>query len=250
MDYSNIKFKTVESHTAGEPTRVVLSGFPEYKCGSMMQLKSYYEKNFDHYRSMLMEEPRGHKDMVGAIITRPIQSQADVGVIYFDATRWINMCGHATIGVTTVLINEKLVEIHEPFTTITLDTPAGLVRVSAEVKNGIAQNVTFQNIPSYLCDDNLLVTLCNGKQVRCAVAYSGSFFALADVHDLGLDISTSNIGCLIDIAKEIIAKLNGMTTFKHPTENIQGVENIEFYEASSGSVGRNESLIWQQGRDI
>ena len=89
---------------------------------------------------------------------------------------------HATIGVTTVLINEKLVEIHEPFTTITLDTPAGLVRVSAEVKNGIAQNVTFQNIPSYLCDDNLLVTLCNGKQVRCAVAYSGSFFALADVH--------------------------------------------------------------------
>ena len=102
-----------------------------------------------------MCEPRGHKDMVGALLVEPISKEADIGVIYMDANRWINMCGHATIGVSMTLVNENLVKVVEPVTHLTLEMPAGLIHVDVEVEDGKTKSVSFENIPSFLFEDCL-----------------------------------------------------------------------------------------------
>ena len=120
-------FETVETHTAGEPTRIVLSGFPQLAGESMMDIRMGLEAQYDHLRSALMCEPRGHSDMVGALFVPPIDPRADLGVVFMDANRWINMCGHAAIGCATAAVECGFVPICEPQTRIVLETPAGLV---------------------------------------------------------------------------------------------------------------------------
>lgn len=240
------KFKTIESHTVGEPTRVIIEGFPITKCSSMIQLKEYYAAHYDNLRSSLIAEPRGHKDMVGALLTNAINPSADIGVIYMDATRWINMCGHATIGVATVLVDEHMVEVKEPYTKIVLDTPAGLVKTKVMVENGKALNVTFQNVPSYLENEKIGISLDNGDYVECSVAYSGSFFALVDASKLNLPIKKENIELFVSKGVEIISKINSKFLFKHPDENIRGVENVEFY-SKIDSTSQNNVVISKDG---
>ena len=102
-----------------------------------------------------MCEPRGHKDMVGALLVEPISKEADIGVIYMDANRWINMCGHATIGVSMTLVNENLVKVVEP-----------LLLLPDE--DGKTKSVSFENIPSFLFEENCLV-----NNIHFDISYSG-----------------------------------------------------------------------------
>ena len=134
-----------------------------------------------------MCEPRGHKDMVGALLVEPISKEADIGVIYMDANRWINMCGHATIGVSMTLVNENLVKVVEPVTHLTLEMPAGLIHVDVEVEDGKTKSVSFENIPSFLFEENCLV-----NNIHFDISYSGSFFALVDADQLDIEININN----------------------------------------------------------
>lgn len=227
-DYSN-SFTTIESHTVGEPTRIVLSGFPAPLGDSMIARKEYYEQNYDNYRQALMAEPRGHNDMVGALLLPPIHEEADIGVIYMDTNRWINMCGHATIGTATVAINAGIIPAQEPVTHVVLDAPAGLVHADVHVKNGKAEAVSFENVPSFLYAKDCSVTLDNGRVIPFAVAYSGAFFALVDVEKIGETISDKAVAKLRLLGMEILKKINEVMDVQHPELNIVGVANIEFY---------------------
>ena len=224
------RIETLETHTVGEPTRIIFSGFPAPQGDTIMQCKEYYEKNFDHYRRALMTEPRGHKDMVGAILTEPKNPGADLGVIYMDANRWINMCGHATIGCATAAVNTGLVKITEPVTKVVFDTPAGLVETEIKVKDGKASEVSFENIPSFLYGDSFEVKLHDGRKISFSVAYAGSFFALVNVRELGMEVKPESVSSLRRLAMEAIAEINKKTEVKHPFLNICGVANMEFYE--------------------
>ena len=227
-DYTN-SFITIESHTVGEPTRVVLSGFPEPEGDTMIARKEFYEKNYDHYRQALMAEPRGHNDMVGALLLPPIHDEADLGVIYMDTNRWINMCGHATIGTATVAVNAGLIPVQEPVTHVVLDAPAGLVHADVHVKNGRAYEVSFENIPSFLYAKDCSITMDDGMPVPFAVAYSGAFFALVDVTALGLEIHDKAVAGLRTLGMKILKRINETMDVHHPELNISGVANIEFY---------------------
>ena len=134
-----------------------------------------------------MCEPRGHKDMVGALLVEPISKEADIGVIYMDANRWINMCGYATIGVSMTLVNENLVKVVEPVTHLTLEMPAGLIHVDVEVEDGKTKSVSFENIPSFLFEENCLV-----NNIHFDISYSGSFFDLVDADQLDIEININN----------------------------------------------------------
>ena len=117
---------TYETHTVGEPTRIVVEGFPILEGSTMMEKKEYLEKHYDHLRTALLCEPRGHKDMVGALITTPCHPAADIGVIFMDSYRWINMCGHASMGCAYTAIKVGLVTSSGADTEVKIDTPAGL----------------------------------------------------------------------------------------------------------------------------
>ena len=92
------KFLGVSTHTGGEITRIVMDGFPEPQGNTMIEKKNYLIENYDHYRKSLMLEPRGHKNMFGALFTEPVNKEAAFGVIFMDTGGYLNMCGHGTIG--------------------------------------------------------------------------------------------------------------------------------------------------------
>ena len=163
----------IDSHTEGEPTRVVIGGVPVIP-GTTIQAKWEWAKaHLDGLRKLLMFEPRGSSFMSGSIVTAPCTPGADVGVIYIEVSGFLPMCGHGTIGTCTVLVEAGLVPVTEPVTAIVLDTPAGLVRAKVEVADGIAKSVTIQNVPAFLYKADQKVVVPELGEVVLDIAYGG-----------------------------------------------------------------------------
>ena len=120
-------FHAVDSHTEGMPTRVIVGGVGVIPGSTMEERRQWFMANQDDLRTLLMNEPRGHSAMSGAILQPPTRDDADFGVLYIEVSGCLPMCGHGTIGVATVLVETGMVPVVEPVTTIRLDTPAGLV---------------------------------------------------------------------------------------------------------------------------
>src|SRR5262245_59172875 len=125
------------------PTRVVTGGVGLIEGASMAQRRLNFMAQLDDVRTLLMCEPRGHAAMSGAILQPPTRPDADWGVLFIEVSGCLPMCGHGTIGVATVLVETGLVPVVEPVTTVRLDTPAGLVIAEVDVRDGVAESVTF-----------------------------------------------------------------------------------------------------------
>lgn len=221
-------FHAIDTHTVGEFTRIITSGFPKLEGKTMIERKQYLAKHYDKYRQALMYEPRGHHDMFGALITEPVHEEADFGVIFMDTGEYLNMCGHGTIGTTTALIESGLVPAKEPYTEIVLDAPAGLIRAKAEVKNGKVLNVTLTNVPAFLYKENLS-TVIDGKTIRYDIAFGGSFFALTDVEQLGWTVDKESIPKLTDLGMKLRRQINQEVPICHPALDITTLDLVEFY---------------------
>ena len=217
-------FTVVDSHTVGEFTRIVLSGFPKLEGNTMMERKNFLVNHCDHYRTALMLEPRGHHDMFGAIITEPISEEADLGVIFMDTGGYLNMCGHGTIGTATVAVETGLVPVTEPYTEVVLEAPAGIIRTKVKVENGKAVEVTLTNVPAFLYKDNLTVEV-DGVTIPYCISFGGSFFALVDASKLGYNIGPA----LQKLGMKMLDKINKEVKVQHPTLDITTVDLVEFY---------------------
>src|ERR671911_1956317 len=134
-------FAAVDSHTEGMPTRVITGGIGPVPGATMLERKLHFETELDELRQLLMREPRGHGAMSGAILQPPTRPDADWGVLFIEVSGLLAMCGHGTIGVATVLVETGMVEVREPQTVVTLDTPAGLVEARVQVEDGRATAV-------------------------------------------------------------------------------------------------------------
>lgn len=236
LDYGQFAqvLKAVDTHTEGEFTRVVYDGFPEPQGRTMLEKKQWFAANCDHLRRALMHEPRGHHDTMGAILCQPVHEECSYGVIFIDTGGFLNMCGHGTIGVATVLINCGLIpNITEPYTEVVLDMPAGVIRVRAEVKNGKAVSVSLVNVPAFLYKSGQKVTV-EGRDISCDIAFGGSFFALVDAQkQLGIDhLGADNVEELIGLGLKIRAEINRTVPVHHPQLDIDRVDLVEFYVPS------------------
>lgn len=221
-------FTVVDSHTVGEFTRIVLSGFPELEGDTMMERKNFLVNHCDDYRTALMLEPRGHHDMFGAIVTEPISPEADLGVIFMDTGGYLNMCGHGTIGTATVAVETGLVPVTEPYTEVVLEAPAGIIRTKVKVENGKAVEVTLTNVPAFLYKDNLTVEV-DGVTIPYCISFGGSFFALVDASKLGYNIGPSAVPALQKLGMKMLEKINKEVQVQHPTLDITTVDLVEFY---------------------
>jgi len=168
----------VDTHTAGEPTRVVTGGIPCIRGNTMQEKKQWIATNCDYLRKMLMWEPRGHRDMFGAVITEPTSDDADIGVIFMDSGGYLDMCAHGSIGVATVLVETGIIKC-ENLTSkqerqFILDTPAGEIYVRAKIENGKVRAVTIRNVPSFLYS-SLHIRVKSVENVPVDVAYGGNF---------------------------------------------------------------------------
>ena len=154
--------QTIDLHCAGEPLRLIRSGFPKVPMAPILERRRWVREHADHARRAVMYEPRGHRDMYGAILLSPHRPDADIAVLFMHNEGYSTMCGHGTIAITTALIEEGLFPATEPQTTIRLETPAGLVTAVADVTRGRhggpeVSSVRFTNVPAYVAATDLTV---------------------------------------------------------------------------------------------
>jgi len=226
---SRYHITTVESHTEGMPTRVVTGGIAPIPGATMSVRRDWAKKNLDWLRGMLMNEPRGHAAMSGAILMSPTRSDADWGVLYIEATGFLPMCGHGTMGVATVLVEAGLVEVVEPVTTIRLDTPAGLVIARVETRQGRALRVTLENVPALVLGLNQSVDTPSFGTVTYDMVYGGNFYPVIDVTRLGLAIETDQKEALMAAGREVIAAINATHPPEHPgNKSIRMLHHAQF----------------------
>jgi proline racemase len=210
--------ETVESHTQGMPTRVVIGGVDPVPGATMFERREYARAHLDGLRRLLMYEPRGHGSMSGAILMPPADPNADLGVLFIETTGFLPMCGHGSIGVCTVAVETGLVTVTEPQTTLVLDTPAGLVRASVEVENGRAKSVTLTNVPSFLALRDAMVEVDGLGTLRFDLAYGGNFYAILSARDAGLTLVLEEAAEIIDRGMRIMRAVAAQQAFAHPLE--------------------------------
>lgn len=222
-------FTTIDTHTGGNPTRTVTSGLPKLEGKTMSDKMLYMKEEHDWVRKVLMNEPRGHDVMSGALLVDPCHPDADFGVIYIETGGYLPMCGHDTIGVCTAIVEACLISAEDGMTKITLDTPAGLIAVEIEIKNGKAKEVSFKNVPAFLYK-SVEVNVDELGPVYCDIAYGGNFYAITDARKLDLDLKPANASNIVNTGINIRQAINASTEVVHPeSPYIKGLTHIEFY---------------------
>lgn len=221
--------KTIDSHTMGEATRIVYDGFPELKGETMMDKKNDLMEHYDFLRSALMLEPRGHRDMFGALLTQPVHAEADYGVIFMDSGGCLNMCGHGSIGTASMLVETGMVEVTEPYTEVVLDAPSGIIRTKVHVVDGEACEVSILNVPAFLYKSDLMLHTERKGNIPFDISFGGSFFALVDAEKIGLSLELENINEITELGMELLEKINHSVEIRHPYLDINTVDLVEFY---------------------
>jgi len=235
---------TVDTHTAGEPTRIVVSGIPKIRGKTLGEKIEYLRNELDFIRSAIMREPRGHNDMYGAIITEPTIPDADLGVIFADCGGYLTGCGHGSIGVATVAVELGWVKATEPSTTVLLDTPSGLVKASVHVQNGRVEEVTIRNVPSFLYKPDVQLSIASLGSVGLDVSFGGNFFALVDASQLGIKVEPVNTQRLIDIGIKIKNAVNEEMRVNHPLlKYINKVELVELHGEPRHPEAHSKNIV-------
>ena len=235
----------VESHTEGMPTRVVTGGVGVVPGATMAERREHFIEHLDDLRLFLMNEPRGHAAMSGAILQPPTRPDADWGVLYVEVSGLLPMCGHGTIGVATVLVETGMVTVTEPVTTVRLDTPAGLVVVDVDVRDGKAERVTLQNVPAYTHALDATVEVKGLGTVTYDLAYGGNYYAILPLQQLGIPFDTAEKDRILAAGLDIMAAINETALPVHPDDpSIAGCKHVQFTAPGrDGSDSRNAMAI-------
>jgi proline racemase len=212
------RITTIDTHTEGEPFRVITSGFPELKGNSILEKRRYVKSHFDHLRTALMWEPRGHADMYGCIVTPPVSDGADFGVLFLHNEGFSTMCGHGIIGITKVAVETGLVKLKSPETTVVIDTPAGRIISHARVREGFVRKVRFENVPSFVLSLNDTIEIPGIGNIRYDIAYGGAFYAFVRVDDVGLQTVPEDTTKLIEKGMAIKRAIMASRSVVHPFE--------------------------------
>lgn len=237
--------QAVDSHTMGEPTRVVTGGIPHIPGKTMPEKKQYLTDNLDYIRTAIMLEPRGHTDMFGSIITAPTMEEADFGIIFMDGGGYLNMCGHGSIGAATVAVETGMVPMVEPVTHVNMEAPAGLIKAEVKVANNKVQEVSIVNVPAFLYKKGVTINVPSlNKDITFDISFGGSFFAIVPASEIGIDVHVKNIDVLKRVALEIRDIVNRDVTIEHPTlKHIKTVDLVEIYDKPSHSEADYKNVV-------
>ena len=187
MTQSNYKrVRVIDSHTGGEPTRVVVDGGPDLGSDTLAIRLERFRNEFDDFRSAVVNEPRGSDAIVGALLCEPVNSACTTGVIFFNNVAYLGMCGHGTIGVITTLAYLNRIDPGEHL----VETPVGIVKANL-LNDG---QVEVENVPSYRLASAVTVQVPGYGSVTGDVAWGGNWFFLVNNHDH--DLTLSNIDTL------------------------------------------------------
>ena len=220
------RIHVIDSHTGGEPTRVVVVGGPNLGQGSLADRLSVFRTQFDHFRSAIVHEPRGSEVIVGAMLLPPQTTGNAVGVLFFNNAGYLGMCGHGTIGVVETLFHLDMIAPGEHV----IETPVGNVKATLHPDG----EVSVRNVASYRYRADVAVEVEGIGTVRGDVAYGGNWFFL--VADHGQELTLANVEALTDYTTRIKEALrnHGITG-----ENNAEIDHIELFAPSEAAHARN-----------
>lgn len=221
-----MRIKAIDSHTGGEPTRVVVDGFPSLGHGSMAERLNVFRSKHDNLRSAIVREPRGHDAVVGALLCDPVNPNSAAGVIFFNNVGYLGMCGHGTIGLVKTL--EHMGRISAG--THSIETPVGDVEATLNAD----RSVTITNVASYRTQEAVRVEVEKYGFVTGDVAYGGNWFFL--VSDHGKDIELSNLRELTEFS---VAVRNALSTNNITGDNGAEIDHIELFSPTPTADSRN-----------
>ena len=213
-----LRITAIDVHTGGEPFRVITGGFPELSGDTILARRRWVKEHFDHLRTALMWEPRGHADMYGCIVTPPVTPGADIGVLFMHNEGYSTMCGHGIIAITKVVLETGLVAMKAPETTIRIDSPAGLITAHARGIEGEVQSVRFLNVPSFVLARDETVEVPGLGRVRYDIAFGGAFYAYVQAADVGVTCTPQDFRSLIEKGMAIKRAVMESRPIPHPFE--------------------------------
>ncbi len=214
-------YRTIDAHTAGEPLRVLVDG-PEIPGATIAEKRRFAETHHEALRTALMWEPRGHADMYGCLLTEPVTSAADFGVLFMHNEGWSTMCGHGIIAVATVALESGFLPMDAPETVVRIDTPVGLVRATARVEHGRVSSVRFANVPSYVVSLDRTVEVPGIGPIRYDLAFGGAYYAYVAAGDFGFRCVPGEAERLIDVGTRIKRAVAEAVELVHPDDESLG----------------------------
>ncbi len=212
------RITTIDAHTAGEPLRIILTGYPELPGPTILARRRYASEHFDYLRKILIWEPRGHADMYGCVITPPTSQDANFGVLFLHNEGYSSMCGHGIIAVAKVAVEMGLVPVTRPVTIVRIDSPAGLVTAYAKINRGNVESVAFRNVPSFVLALDEVVDVPGLGEIRYDLAFGGAFYAYVRAEQVGLKCTPDEFRSLIDKGMAIKNAIVKTRTIPHPFE--------------------------------
>jgi 4-hydroxyproline epimerase len=229
------RIQVIDSHTGGEPTRVVISGGPDLGRGSMDERREIFRQRFDDFRSMVVNEPRGSSVLVGALLVEPVNPGCVAGVIFFNNVGVLGMCGHGSIGLAITLSHLGRIGPGR----YRLETPVGVIAVEYAGGN----TATIENVPSYRHASGVTVELDDGRQVIGDVAWGGNWFFLADAGGRELDLA--HVDELTDYAWRIRTALRRQGIGGADGEEI---DHIELFGPPHGTGADSRNFVLCPGK--
>lgn len=197
----------IDSHTAGEPTRVVTGGFPELEGATLAQMEADLLAHHSGLVRMLVGEPRGHAPTHAVLPLSPADPRADLSILILSSLGSLTMCGHALIGTVTTLVETGKIEPAEPVTKVAVETLSGLVVADAHVEGTKVRSVTFQGVPSWVAVTEWKVEV-DGTILEVDLGFGGIWFALVPIEQTGMEIAVPSIPKLVALSHRIRLQVN------------------------------------------
>ncbi len=206
----------VEAHAEGEPGRVITAGAPPLQGHSVFEKMQWMQKHADDVRLLMLREPRGQPALCCNLLVPPCDPDADAGFIIMEQTEFPPMSGSNAMCVVTVLLETGILPMMEPVTELTLEAPAGLIKVRADCNDGKVTRVTLRNVPAFATHLDAPLEVDGLGKISVDIAWGGMFFVLADADALGVDLAPENGAEIVQASERILAAAQEQLPVAHP----------------------------------
>ena len=208
--------RTVDSHTEGNPTRVIVGGVPMPPGETLLEQSDWLQRNDDDLRRMLNFEPRGSGMMCSVLLLPPIDKAADFAVIISEQDVYVPMSGHNIIGTAMTVVATGMVKATEPVTHVRFETLAGIVDCDVVVENGRVGAVSFNNVESFLLHDQVRLDVETYGGLTVDVAYGGDMYTFVDADAIGVELAPDNDSQLIEVSGKVRRAVAEQLEIVHP----------------------------------
>ena len=245
LDRHPNRLVTIDSHTQGEPTRLLVGGVPNLPGTTIKQKRDHFEFRFDAVRLLLTREPRGHRGIMAAVVTEPVSPQASFGMFYMDARRYPYLCGHATIGAVTSLIESGALNVQDGDRVITVDTPSGPLAAHTRIEGGRVESVAIDMVPSFVLATDRQIEVPGFGRLTLDLVCVGGFFAMVSAASIGVDLIPANARRLIPLGMAVIEAANQALRVAHPQRpEVNSIDVTEFHTFDRATMSGKSIVVY------